>query len=205
VDLNQLVTADQLAATASEQNDLLSNVTADFARLGIPINNRTKLTIEIVAGENSGTIIDGNLAVRNPPTDGFIVDDTYDPSTISGPVWLMYDRTTDSGDRGDVYQLESQFKVIDAEGYDGEPVSNVTFEEKTTERYSTDRYSRAEYSTRQTRGVPAGDQEDRDALIEEEATGGGWGRLLRRRCERRRDRRRSRRCRNRVRALRTGG
>jgi len=63
VDLNQLVTADQLAATASEQNDL-SNVTADFARLGIPINNRTKLTIEIVAGENSGTIIDGNLAVR---------------------------------------------------------------------------------------------------------------------------------------------
>jgi len=25
-------------------------------------------------------------------------------------------------------------------------------------------------------------QEDRDALIEEEATGGGWGRLLRRRC-----------------------
>jgi len=30
VDLNQLVTADQLAATASEQNDL-SNVTADFA------------------------------------------------------------------------------------------------------------------------------------------------------------------------------
>jgi len=72
---------------------------------GIPINNRTKLTIEIVAGENSGTIIDGNLAVRNPPTDGFIVDDTYDPSTISGPVWLMYDRTTDSGgDRRDVYQ-----------------------------------------------------------------------------------------------------
>jgi len=52
VDLSQLVTADQLAATASEQNDL-SNVTADFARLGIPINNRTKLTIEIVAGENS--------------------------------------------------------------------------------------------------------------------------------------------------------
>jgi len=37
-----------------------------------------------------------------------------------------------------MYQLESQFKVIDAEGYDGEPVSNVTFEEKTTERYSTD-------------------------------------------------------------------
>jgi len=66
------------------------------------------------------------------------VDDTYDPSTISGPVWLMYDRTTDSGERRDVYQLESQFKVIDAEGYDGEPVSNVTFEEKTTERYSTD-------------------------------------------------------------------
>jgi len=31
VDLSQLVTADQLAATASEQNDL-SNVTADFAR-----------------------------------------------------------------------------------------------------------------------------------------------------------------------------
>jgi len=82
VDLSQLVTADQLAATASEQNDL-SNVTADFARLGILINNRTKLTIEIVAGENSGIIIDGNLAVRNPPTDGFIVDDTYDPSTIS--------------------------------------------------------------------------------------------------------------------------
>jgi len=51
----------------------------------------------------------------------------------------MYDRTTDSGEtEGDVYQLESQFKVIDAEGYDGEPVSNVTFEEKTTERYSTD-------------------------------------------------------------------
>jgi len=70
-----------------------------------------------------GTIIDGNpRAVRNPPTDGFIVDDTYDPSTISGPVWLMYDRTTDSGEtEGDVYQLESQFKVIDAEGYDGEP------------------------------------------------------------------------------------
>jgi len=63
-----------------------------------PINNRTKLTIEIVAGENSGTIIDENLAVRNPPTDGFIVDDTYDPSTIGGP-WLMYDRTTDSGER----------------------------------------------------------------------------------------------------------
>jgi len=54
------------------------------------------------------------------------VDDTYDPSTISGPVWLMYDRTTDSGEtEGDVYQLESQFKVIDAEGYDGEPVSNA--------------------------------------------------------------------------------
>jgi len=51
----------------------------------------------------------------------------------------MYDRTTDSGEtEGDVYQLESQFKVIDAEGYDGELVSNVTFEEKTTERYSTD-------------------------------------------------------------------
>jgi len=34
----------------------------------------------------------------------------------------MYDRTTDSGEtEGDVYQLESQFKVIDAEGYDGEP------------------------------------------------------------------------------------
>jgi len=50
----------------------------------------------------------------------------------------MYDRTTDSGEtEGDVYQLESQFKVIDAEGYDGEPVSNVTFG-KTTERYSTD-------------------------------------------------------------------
>jgi len=113
----------------------------------------------------------------------------------------MYDRTTDSGEtEGDVYQLESQFKVIDAEGYDGEPVSNVTFEEKTTERYSTDIQELntqldklAEYQQEI--------QEDRDALIEEEATGGGWGRLLRRRCERRRDRRRSRRCRNRVRAF----
>jgi hypothetical protein len=174
VDLSQLVTADQLAATASEQNDL-SNVTADFARLGIPINNRTKLTIEIVTGENSGTIIDGNLAVRKPPTDGFIVGETYAPSTISGPLWLMYDRTTDSGEtEGDVYQLESQFKVIDAEGYDGEPVSNVTFEEKTTERYSTDIQELntqldklAEYQQEI--------QEERDALIEEEATGGGGG------------------------------
>jgi len=70
--------------------------------------------------------------------------------------------------------------VIDAEGYDGEPVSNVTFEEKTTERYSTDIQELntqldklAEYQQEI--------QEDRDALIEEEATGGGWGRLLRRR------------------------
>jgi len=174
VDLSQLVTADQLAATASEQNDL-SNVTADFARLGIPINNRTKLTIEIVTGENSGTIIDGNLAVRNPPTDGFIVGETYAPSNISGPVWLMYDRTTDSGEtEGDVYQLESQFKVIDAEGYDGEPVSNVTFEEKTTERYSTDI---EELNTQLDKLAEHQQdiQEERDALIEEEATGGGAG------------------------------
>ena len=174
VDLSQLVTADQLAATASEQNDL-SNVTADFARLGIPINNRTKLTIEIVTGENSGTIIDGNLAVRNPPTDGFIVGETYAPSNISGPVWLMYDRTTDSGEtEGDVYQLESQFKVIDAEGYDGEPVSNVTFEEKTTERYSTDI---EELNTQLDKLAEYQQeiQEDRDAVIEEEATGGGAG------------------------------
>jgi len=108
-------------------------------------------------------------------------------------------------EKGTCINLKSQFKVIDAEGYDdGEPVSNVTFEEKTTERYSTDIQELntqldklAEYQQEI--------QEDRDALIEEEATGGGWGRLLRRRCERRRDRRRSRRCRNRVRALRTGG
>jgi len=77
-----------------EQKNDLSNVTADFARLGIPINNRNETNYRNCRGENSGTIIDGNLAVRNPPTDGFIVDDTYDPSTISGPVWLMYDRTT---------------------------------------------------------------------------------------------------------------
>ena len=174
VDLSQLVTADQLAATASEQNDL-SNVTADFARLGIPINNRTKLTIEIVTGENSGTIIDGNLAVRNPPTDGFIVGDTYDPSTISGPVWLMYDRTTDSGEtEGDVFQLESQFKVIDAEGYDGEPVSNVTFEDKTTERYSTD-IEELNTQLDKLAEYQQDIQEERDALIEEEATGGGAG------------------------------
>lgn len=174
VNLDNLVTADMLQATSSEQNDL-SNVTADFASLGIPINNRTTLTIEIVAGENSGTIIDGNLAVQNPPTDGFIVGDTYDPANITGPVWLMYDRTTDSGEvEGDVYQLESQFKVIDAEGYDGEPVSNVTFEEKTQERYSTDIQELnaqldklAEYQQEI--------QEERDALIEEETTAGGGG------------------------------
>jgi len=107
VDLSQLVTADQLAATASASEKRLIECHGGFRPARNLINNRTKLTIEIVAGENSGTIIDGNLAVRNPPTDGFIVDDTYDPSTISGPVWLMYDRTTDSGEtEGDVYQLE---------------------------------------------------------------------------------------------------
>jgi len=139
VDLNQLVTADQLAATASETKRLIE-CHGGFrpARNPDQQSNETNYR-NCRRGELGGTIIDGNLAVRNPPTDGFIVDDTYDPSTISGPVWLMYDRTTDSGEtEGDVYQLESQFKVIDAEGYDGEPVSNVTFEEKTTERYSTD-------------------------------------------------------------------
>jgi len=88
---------------------------------------------------------------------GFIVDDTYDPSIYLGPVWLMYDRTTDLETEGDVYQLESQFKVIDAEGYDGEPVSNVTFEEKTTERYSTDIQELNTQLDDKLAGVPAGD------------------------------------------------
>ena len=174
VNLDELVTADMLAATASEQNDL-SNVTADFASLGIPINDRTTLTIEIVAGENSGTVIEGNLSVKNPPEDGFIVGDTYDPENITGPVWLMYDRTTDSGEtEGDVYQLQNKFKVIDAEDYEGNPVSNVTFEEKTQERYSTD-IEELNAQLDKLAEYQQEIQEERDALIEEEATGGGGG------------------------------
>ena len=172
IDLSNVVTADQLAATASEQNDL-SNVTADFATLGIPINNKTKLTVEIVGGPNGGTVIDGNLSVSNPPSDGFVVGEMYYPDNIPGPVWLMYNRTKESGETvGDVYELKNSFKVIDAEGYDGEPISNVTFEDKTNERYSTDVQTLNEELDKLAE-YQQEIQEERDALIEEAAGGGG--------------------------------
>lgn len=175
ISLSEVVTSDQLAATASEQNDL-SNVTADLAVLGQPLNDKTTLTIEIVTGDRAGTVVDGNLSVSNPPDGGFVVGDTYDPATISGPVFLIFDNDSD-GDgtkEGDVAEIQGQFKVIDAEDYNGEPVTSVTFSERTQKRYSTDVQQLKEELDRLAQ-LQQEIQEERDSLIEEESGGGGGG------------------------------
>lgn len=111
--LSEIVTADQLANTATKGDDLAQS-NADLATLGVPVNEAGLPTVKMRAGPAQGETFTAGISIQNPPEGGFNVGDLIQPENIQGPVFLTYNRTDSDGNTvGSVRQATSAFEIVE--------------------------------------------------------------------------------------------
>lgn len=119
IDDSDLIGGTDLIADAPD--DSLGGSSADLAALGIDGALDNQMIIEL---KDAGTRVKGTLF--NDADLTLETGTVYDPSNLSGNIWLAYEDS--DGDSGTL-QLQQKFEVIEAKNLNGEDVEQIGFEE----------------------------------------------------------------------------